>query len=56
MPKKWYKSRTVQIAILTGIIGVVTALQTEYTEVGVLVSIKALLDIALRFITTAPVE
>lgn len=53
---KWYQSKTIKVAIVTGCIGIVTAFSTQYPELGLLISAKAVLDILLRLITTTTVE
>lgn len=54
--KKWYKSRTIQIAVLMGISGVITALTTQYPTIGWLITGKAFLDVVLRFISTTELK
>ena len=54
--KKWYKSKTIWLAILTGISGVVIALSTQYPAAGALVVLKSLIDIALRYATELPLS
>lgn len=55
-PAKWWKSKTMQLAVLQTVAGVVAILATEYTEVGWLAIAKSVLDAALRYITTRPIE
>lgn len=50
--KDWYKSRTLRLAILQGLAGVVTALMvTDPTlqGVGMLAIIKSIIDVSIRF-------
>ncbi len=54
--KKWYKSRTVWVGILTAAVGLATTFATEYPEIGVIVTAKGVLEIALRFITEIKIE
>lgn len=52
--KKWYKSRTIRIAILQGIVGVVMAFTAQYPELekgGIALIIKSMLDFMLRYDT-----
>lgn len=55
--KKWYQSKTIWLAILQGIFGVVIALQNEaMISVGVALVIKSFLDGILRAITNKPIR
>ena len=54
--KKWYLSKTIILAILTGAAGVVVAFETQYPGVGTLMIIKAVIDVGLRFVTTSAIE
>jgi len=56
--KKWYKSRTVQLAILQAAIGIVTALITNnptLQDVGYIAIVKSILDFLLRVQNTAKI-
>lgn len=56
-PKKpWYKSRTIQIAIIQAVIGIVVIFATQYPAIGWISILKSVLDVALRFYTVLPVE
>lgn len=50
--KKWYQSRTMLLAILQGLSGVVVVFATEYPELGILAIAKSFIDAGLRSITT----
>lgn len=54
--KKWYASKTLWVAILTGIIGVLVALETQYPAVGWIITGKAVIDFLLRMVTTSSLE
>lgn len=57
--KPFYKSKTIQLAILMGISGVLTAFLSEYPELkafGFIFAFKAIIDIYLRFITKYEVK
>jgi hypothetical protein len=54
--KNWYKSRTIWYAILTGVAGIVAAFATEYPEITVLASIKAVAVFVLRVITNESIK
>jgi hypothetical protein len=49
-------SKTVLVAILQGILGVILALGSQIETVGWLMVVKSVIDIALRAITTQPVK
>ena len=56
--KRWYQSKTIRIAIIQALIGIVTAFVSSYPElqaVGIVAVIKSFLDIALRYVTNAPI-
>lgn len=50
--KNWYKSKTVWVAILMGVTGVITAMETQFALPGILLSVKAVIDLWLRANTT----
>lgn len=57
--KKWYESRTIRFAILTGALGIITAFTSTYPEgqyTGFLITLSSLLNVALRLDTTKSVE
>lgn len=54
--KKWYESKTIWVAIITGAMGITVAVQTSFPAVGWVITLKALLDLALRFATTEPIK
>jgi len=49
--KKWYKSRTILLALLQSVAGLVAVFATEYPEFGLLLQVKSVLDVALRLST-----
>jgi|TARA_Y100000310_G_scaffold323878_1_gene384925 hypothetical protein len=53
--KRWFQSKTIGLAILQGVAGVVAAFATEFDTVGWVVVIKSVVDIALRYYTKEPV-
>ena len=53
--KKWYKSKTIWISLLTIIGGLATALADHMTAGGV-ITIMGVLNIFLRVITTEKIE
>lgn len=54
--KSWYKSKTVWLAILQAVAGIVVVFSTQHPEIGALVLMKSLLDVTLRFVTQLPVQ
>jgi len=57
--KKWYNSRTIQVAMLMGVSGIVTALMAEYPElqnVGIAIFLKSVIDLMLRLDTSKTIE
>ena len=56
MIKSILKSKTVWIAILQGLLGVIVAVGTSIPTVGWLLVAKSVLDIALRYITSDKVN
>lgn len=52
--KKWYHSRTIKIALLQGLMGVLLAVFSEYPElqnVGYIAVVKSIIDFLLRINT-----
>ena len=59
MKKKWYQSKTIQIAIIQAIIGLVVAIEAanpEMKAIGTVAIVKASLDAALRIISVTELE
>lgn len=54
--KDWYKSKTIWVAILQGVAGLVVAFSTEYPEAGGLLLVKSLVDFGLRMFTNKAVK
>lgn len=54
--KDWYKSKTVWVAVLQAVAGIVVAFVAEYPEVGGILVLKSSLDILLRVITSEPLK
>lgn len=50
--KRWYESRTIWLAILQGVSGIIIALNTQYPELGGLLVAKAIVDVVIRITTT----
>jgi hypothetical protein len=53
---KALKSRTVWKAIVIALVGIATAVLTEYDLVGYIVILNAVADFALRAVTTVPLS
>lgn len=59
MKKDWYKSKTLWLATLQGISGIVTVLVSENPQldaVGGVAVLKSVLDVALRLITVKEIK
>lgn len=61
MPKKWYTSKTVWLAVLTIIAGVLDVLQAwlvqgDFSASGVVMLVSGSVGVLLRFLTTQPIE
>jgi hypothetical protein len=54
--KKWYSSRTIWFAIITGIAGVITAFATQFPEVGWLITLASMANVVLRLVTTQEIK
>ena len=54
--KNWYYSKTLWLAALQFAFGGVMMLQAQYPEIGVLLLVKSVLDIFLRFLTSEPLK
>lgn len=56
--KSWYQSKTIWIAVIQGILGVVVAFTTidpAVSTIGWIAAGKAILDMVLRSLTTTPI-
>jgi hypothetical protein len=52
--KAWYKSKTIRIAFLQAVLGILTAIlatNPELKAVGAVALIKSAIDMALRYVT-----
>ena len=56
MNKKWYQSKTLWYAILTGMAGVISQLLVIYPELGQLATLNAIIVGLLRFVTTKEIS
>lgn len=54
--KKWYQSKTIIIGLATAISGIIALFQTEYPEISILVTLKGVSEIVIRFLTSTSVE
>lgn len=54
--KPWWKSRTIVVAVLMAISGVLATVETEYKLPGIFLTAKALLDMWLRVNTSSKIE
>lgn len=53
---KWYQSKTILLAIAQAIVGLSIALESHYGAIGAILIVKAAADIALRMVTSLPIE
>lgn len=56
MPKKWYESKTILLAIAQGIIGVLVVLESNYPSVGWVAIAKSVVDFYVRYNTSQPIQ
>lgn len=54
--KPFWKSKTIQLAVIQAVVGVLAIALTEYPELGWLVILKSIADFVLRYVTTKPVS
>ena len=54
--KKWYLSRTVWLAVLQGIAGILSIVAFENPEIGEVLMAKSVIDILLRFATSYSIK
>lgn len=54
--KSVFASRTVWLAVIQAVLGVAIVVATEAGEVGIVLVLKSLVDIALRFDTYEPLK
>jgi hypothetical protein len=56
--KRWYRSKTIRIAIVQALVGIFAAFLSAYPEiqaVGIIAIVKSFLDIALRYVSNTSV-
>ena len=53
--KKWYESKTIWIAIIQGIIGILITFSTQYPNCGELLMAKSIIDSLLRLLSDKPI-
>lgn len=54
--KSLFQSRTFWLAVVQAALGAVVVFETNFPGVGWLAIVKSILDIGLRYATTAPVK
>ena len=54
--KKWYTSKTLWIAVIQGLAGVVAIVATDYPQLGSIAIAKSILDLLLRMVTDKPIS
>lgn len=53
--KNWWQSKTIWLAAIQLAVGFTLVFQTQYPELGWIVTLKSLLDVLLRFLTDKPI-
>ena len=53
--KKWYTSKTIWLAVLTGVAGILQVLNANY-ELASIAMLYAVAQTILRFLTTEPIK
>lgn len=59
MTKKFWQSKTILIACLQAIVGILTAILVEAPElrgISLIIVLKSFLDISLRFVTESKID
>lgn len=54
--KPWWKSRTMIVAVAMALSGILATAETEYKLPGIMLTLKAVLDMWLRVNTSSKVE
>jgi hypothetical protein len=54
-PTPWWKSKTIILAILQAIVGVLVVVLTQYPGVGVIAIVKSAIDVLIRVMTDTPI-
>lgn len=54
--KKWYLSKTIWLAVITAVLGILTAVETQYGAQGWIISAVGILNAILRISTTSTIE
>ncbi len=53
--KTWYESKTIWLALLQGIGGLLFAFAGQYPTIAILMIGKSIIDIVIRLLTVAPI-
>ena len=54
--KSWFQSKTIWLAAIQLAVGFALVFQSQYPELGWIVTVKSLLDVVLRFLSTKPIS
>ena len=54
--RNWYRSRTIWLALLQAVGGILLVVVAEYPEAGGILIAKSFIDIALRAVTVKPIR
>lgn len=53
--KPWWKSKTVILAMLQALVGIVVIMETQFPGLGLIAVVKSIFDIVIRFTTELPI-
>lgn len=56
MEKKWYQSKTLLFAVLTGIVGILTVLSTQFPTEGWMITLIGFINFLLRLNTNTEIK
>jgi hypothetical protein len=56
MTTHWYASRTIWLAIIQAVVGILVVAMTQYPGLGGLMIAKSVVDAILRVMTTDPIQ
>lgn len=54
--KKWYLSKTVILAVLQGVLGIIVAIGSQIPTVGWLMIVKSIIDVIIRGMTEESIK
>ena len=54
--KKWWKSKTIIIAVLQAVVGIIAAFIVQFPGLAYLITSKSIIDVIIRVVTNTKVE